>query len=476
VQEYGKQLKLFVAIQFLYLAIMARILNKSDFGLMAIANSFVVFGNIFADGGMGATLTQRKSITTRHINAALHGGILLGVFLFILFFNLAPLIARFFGQGELEYLIKVISINFLILSARSVSFGILIKEFKFKEKSFVTIFSIITSYSIGIILAAKGSGVWSLVIATLLFSIFKTIGFFYFARIKFLTGLFFNEWKELFSFGFGFILLEFGNYFGTSGINLVLGKIFSPSALGIFERTMQIKTLPSSYLGNILDTIMFPALSEIQDEHEKLFKIYQFSLGVVNTLLIPVAAYLIFFSKEIVLILLGKNWSDAVIPLQIMFIVLPFSISGKMADSALRAKGLIYQNAFRKIIYVIILILCSAYGAFFFGLKGAAVGVTISYLFDYIIMLLLIKKVFLKSFSEIFLSPLLSGIKLTLILLIILIISTTLFNFWNIISIRYFLIISFFFGALIILIFLKKPSFFGEYISTILSRLNKIDK
>lgn len=460
-----------VVAQFIYMVTMARILSKSDFGLMAIANSFVVLGYIFAESGMGAALIQKKNITNRHINAALQSGILLGLILFITFFSLAPLIAILFEQQKLENLIRVIAINFFVFSVSAISLGLLQKDFKFKEKALVIIFSIIISYAIGIILGLNGYGVWSLVMAVLLQSILRTMGLFYFARIKLIKGFFLKEWKDLFSFGFGVILLKITNYIGTNGINLVLGKILNPGLLGVFERTYQIKTIPVTYLGNLIDTVMFPALSEIQDEKDRLFNVYQQMLGVVNTIFIPVAFYFIFFSKEIVLILLGKNWPEAAIPLQIMFIALPFSISMRMADSVIRAKGLVYKNVWRKFLYVIVLICGAGYGAYNYGLIGAAVGVTISYLFNYITMLFLVKNVFKRNMIEIFISPIMAGLKLMMILLIIILSTTTFFNLWGSVNIEYFLILTFLIGVVVIIIAWEKPYLFGEYFNTILSKI-----
>lgn len=460
-----------VVSQFFYLAIMARLLSKADFGLMAIANSFIIFGSVFAESGMGAALIQKKSMNNRHINAALQGGILIGVILFITFFFLAPLISNFFDQTQLDNIIKVIAINFLILSISSVSLGVLQREFKFKEKSIVTIISVIISYAVGILCGIYGLGVWSLVIATLLLSILKTTGYFFFARIKFLTGIYLKEWKELFSFGFGIILLKISGYLSTGGINLFLGKVFTPGLLGVFERSNTIKTLPSLYIGNILDTIMFPAMSEIQDENDKLFKIYQFSLGVVNSILLPVSLYLIFFCKEIVLILLGKGWMEAVVPLQIMFSLLAFSSSGRMADSVVRAKGLIYKNVIRKFLSAIVMLLSAVYGGYKFGLIGAAIGVTFSFLFNYIIMLFLVKNIFQKNITEIFLSPILAGLKLTMILLVILISVTTVFNYWKTVSITYFLILTCVICTIVVILIWKKPAFFGEYLNGFLTRI-----
>lgn len=462
-----------VIAQFLYLAVMARILEKSDFGLMAIANSFLVFGMIFSESGMGAALIQKKGITNKHINAALQGGLITGILLFLVFFFLAHRISIFFNNSQLNYLIKIISINFLILSISSVSSGIIQKEYKFREKAQVRIFSVIVSYTAGIICGLYGLGVWSLVIANILLSIFTTIGYVYHSKIKLIKGIFINEWKELFSFGFGITLLQISNYIANSGINIVLGKVFAPSVLGVFERTYNIKTLPSRYIGDVLDRIMFPAMSEIQDERERLFKLYQSSLGIVNTILMPISVYLIFFSQEIVLILLGKNWNEAVVPLQIMFILLPFSSSGRMADSVIRAKGLIYKNVFRKFLYVVVLLITTTYGGYKYGLLGASVGVTISYLFNYVIMLFLVRKIFNKSINEIFFDPVLAGFKLALVVLIILVSITSILNLWSVVSILYFVVLSFTLFVIISLLVLNKPSFFGQYLNEILIRFKK---
>lgn len=460
-----------VAAQFIYMATMARILNKADFGLMALANSFVMFGYIFAESGMGAALIQKKNITIKHINAALQGGILFGLCLFLIMFSLAPFIANYFAQQQLENLIRVIAINFFVFSISAVSVGILQKEFRFKEKALVIIFSMIISYGLGIYLGLIGYGVWSLVIAVLLLAILRTIGYFYFARVKFIKGFFFKEWKDLFSFGFGVILLRFANYIGSNGIHLVLGKIFSPGLLGVFERTYQIKTIPGTYIGNIIDTVMFPALSEIQNEDDRLFRIYQQMLGTVNTIFIPAAFYFIFFSQEIVMILLGQKWPEAVIPLQIMFIALPLSISVRMADSVIRAKGLVYKNAGRKLLYVIVLLLGAGFGAYHYGLIGAAIGVTISYLFNYATMLFLVRKVFNKKLTEIYFEPLMSGVKLMLILSIIVISSSTILNLWNTVNVEYFLIQTLLISSMLLFIGWQKPILLGEYFNAFLSRI-----
>ena len=81
------QIVIQVIAQFGYMAIMARLLTKADFGLMALALSFIGFGTIFSEGGMGVSLIQRKNINQKHINAALQSSVLIGVVIFAIFLH-----------------------------------------------------------------------------------------------------------------------------------------------------------------------------------------------------------------------------------------------------------------------------------------------------------------------------------------------------------------------------------------------------
>lgn len=459
--------------QFGYLAIMARLLSKSDFGLMAIAGSFIGFGILFSEAGMGASLIQRKKTTDKHNTAALQGSFILGTLVFLIFYFSAKPIASFFEQPILELIIKVAGATIILNSISSVSISLLQKKFQFRQTSLVIAASSVIGYGTGVFLGLNNWGVWSLVTASIASSLISAIALFLLAPVKVSFKLHLREWKELFSFGSGIILLKINNYLGNQGVNLILGRIFLPAQLGIFERSNQIKNLPGGYLGNILDTIMFPTMSEIQDDKEKLFRIYQHSLGIVNTLLIPLSFYLIFFSKEIVDILLGSQWQDAVVPLQIMLIVLPFASSSRMADSVIRAKGLVYKNVRRKFLFVTVLMVSVFTGGYYYGIPGAAIGVTFSYLFNYCIMLFLVKRIFEKSPGEIFIRPLIAGLKLSALVFALTIFITLIFNNWSNHSIIKFIITTILVALIIIIIALKKPSILGIYCNEFIETIFK---
>jgi len=453
-----------IVTQVVYFGIMTRLLMKEDYGLMAIINGIVGIGNIFVQGGMGTALIQRKEITNRHINGALQTSLLIGVILYAVFYFSASSISLVYNDIRLELLIKIASFNLILLSINNISVNLLHKNYLFKSASLVNIFSIILGYVIGVCMAFYDYGVWSLVIATLVSSTMSTTAMFYFAPIKISFRPCVKEAKELFGFGSGMILLSLSNFFSDKGLNLIFGKIFAPAILGVYERTSALKTLPSRLLSRIIDRVMFPVMSEIQDENERLLRIYKFGLGLGNSLIIPATVFLVFFAPEIVQILMGSNWSEAVAPLQIMFLILPFKNSGTMTDSIIRAKGLIYKNVTRKYIFTVIIIILSGILGYFFGINGAAVGIVISHFINYLMMLVLVKNVFGGTVKEYVYQPLMEGLKLGFFIGALIYLFRFSFNLLGKTDVVMFVVFSICLLFLLIILLRYKASIFGFYL------------
>ncbi len=451
-------------LQILYFSIMTRLLFKEDYGLMAIINAIIGIGNIFILGGMGTALIQRKEINNRHVNGALQTNLLIGVILYAVFYTIAPFIASAYNDLRLDNLIKVSSLNLILLAVINISSNLLFKHYLFRNVAIVNIISNLIGYGTGVYLAMSGYGVWSLVIATLIASLLTAIALFYLAPISVSLRVHYKEARELFGFGFGIILLTFSSFLSRNGLNLIFGKIFAQDILGVYERTARVKEIPSEFLSKIMNQVMFPVMSEIQDENERLIKIYKFGLGFSNSIMIPATVFLVLFSAEIVQILMGANWPEAVLPLQIMFFILTFSNAGKTTDEVIKAKGLVYKNVTRKYIFTVIILVLSGVLGYLYGINGAAVGIVISHFINYVMMIVLVKNVFRGSIGEYFYQPLVAGLKLGLYLGILIFAYKYIFNLWGKTDVTMFFV--FMVGVLILCaVFLKfKPSVFGQYL------------
>jgi PST family polysaccharide transporter len=316
-------------------------------------------------------------------------------------------------------------------------------------------------------------GVWSLVIATLTASLLSSLTLFYIAPMNISLKVHYIEARELFGFGFGVILLTFSSFLSRNGLNLIFGKIFAQDILGVYERTARIKEIPSEFLSKVINQVMFPVMSEVQDENERLIKIYKFGLGFSNSIMIPATVFLVFFSAEIVQILMGDNWPEAVLPLQIMFLILTFSNAGKTTDEVIKAKGLVYKNVTRKYIFTGIIIVLSGFLGYLYGISGAAVGIVISHFVNYIMMIILVKSVFGGAIGEYFYQPLVAGLKLGLYLGILISVYKFLFSLWDKTDVTMFIVFMLVLLILCGFLLMFKPSVFGPYLELTIKNVLK---
>jgi O-antigen/teichoic acid export membrane protein len=159
----------------------------------------------------------------------------------------------------------------------------------------------------------------------------------------------------------------------------------------------------------MIQKVMMPFMVKINDEDDKLFAFFYRGMSFSNALLLPISVFAFVFCRPIVLILLGSKWGDAVLPMQILFLSLPFRITTKVSDVLMRAKNLVYKNANRKLQYVIVLC-ASTFFASKWGITGIAIAVSASAVFSYVTMLLTIKRrVFQHGWEKLIIAPFKQG-------------------------------------------------------------------
>jgi PST family polysaccharide transporter len=317
-------------------------------------------------------------------------------------FLLARPVSLFYKSELLLPVLKILAFNFIIQAVGSVSNYLLQKNMKFKALFYIEVLANLISSAAGIFAAFFWHlGIWALVYSALFLTLLKSIGYIIFSKEKIVyKGLRKSHFSDLFSFGAGLTLVRLTNFFNTTGINFLIGKLISMNSLGIYERTFKIMTLPGTYLGNILDKVMFPSMARFNDNETKLYEYYKKGLTFVNAIMFPATLLLILFSREIIYIILGKTWLNSVDSLRILFLCLLFRVAVRMCDSVIRAKGLVYKSAKNKFINALILAVL-VYVGHFWDLNGICVAVALFSAISYISMSVLVQTAFNKTLKEV---------------------------------------------------------------------------
>tara|TARA_R110002096_G_C14658100_1_gene727270 strand:- start:7099 stop:8562 length:1464 start_codon:yes stop_codon:yes gene_type:complete len=374
------------ALKFIVLAILARLISPEDFGLVAVTTIFLGFSKIFSQLGMGAALVQKKEITKEHIRTAYTVSLLIGVFFCALTLLFSDNIALYFNMLELSKVLRYASCIFIIDSFISVSQSLLQRNLRMKHFALADFISYLISFGVlGVFLAYLGYGVYALVYAYILQAILKAVILSYLEPHSIVP--FFNKksFNDLFFFGSGHTLARIANFFANQGDNLIVGKMMSADALGYYSNAYQLMVAPVNLIGQSLNVVLFPALASVQTDLIKVKKAYYKSIQLVAYTSFIISSVLFINAKEIVLILLGENWLDVIVPFQILAVGTVFRMTSKIGDSLMTAMGDEFRRAIIQIVYAICIIIFSYIGHFW-GIKGVAIGVVIAILFNFILM------------------------------------------------------------------------------------------
>ncbi|MCB0108951.1 MAG: lipopolysaccharide biosynthesis protein [Caldilineaceae bacterium] len=373
-------------LRLIILAILARLLNPADFGVLAAALVVVSFVKTFGMIGIGPAIVQLPTLRENHLSAGLTLSVIISLCLTCVLWFSSSAIEGFFQMPQLSQVIMVLSSSFIIQGLSIVPESLLIRQFHFRKIAL----SNLISYGVGfglasIILASFGMNYWSLIIGSVAQMIIKTLLIFLYTRSNFRPTIGISGSRDLFHFGFGLSLAKLATYFATQGDNFIAGRFLGVTSLGLYSRAYQIMQIPAALYSPIEDKVLFSAFARAQNDPLQLRRLYNRGLTLTALIGLPMSAALFIFSPEIVSILLGSRWNDLIFPLQVLSLGTYPRLGYKISDSLLRGSGKVYLSALLQTTYAVFVLLFTFLGTYW-GIVGVSTGTVIALTLTFIIL------------------------------------------------------------------------------------------
>jgi O-antigen/teichoic acid export membrane protein len=308
-------------INFLVVAVLARILTPYEFGLMAMVYILTNFASLYAELGLGAALIQKQNVTQELFSSVFWLNVSSGLALTTLFFLIAPGIALFFDEPLLVSLTRVIALTFVIRSFGIIHNIRLTKSLQFHKLTTVELVSASISGIFAITLAFAGLGIWVLPIQYITNTILATLLLWQVEKWSPSTTFSWEAIKKVRKFSGYHLGVSTLNYWTSNLDNLLIGRIIGASALGIYSRAYATMLIPLSNFSFIISKVLFPSLSLVQIDEEKLRSSFLEVSRLVGLITFPATIGLMVVAESFVLTIYGPNWVDVIVPLQILCIV-----------------------------------------------------------------------------------------------------------------------------------------------------------
>jgi len=288
--------------------VLARLLSPGDYGILAMAMAVTSFAGLFRDFGLSAAAVQQATLTQSQQSNLFWVNVGLGVVLTLALSAASPLVARFYQEPEVLWILVTLSANFLIVSLSAQSGALLVREMRFGRQATATLCGAVMQFVVAVILAVEGFRYWSLAWSQLAGGATSS-------GLLFVLSPFRPGWpsrgtglRAMLRFGGDITAFNFVNYFQRNLDNILIGRFWGAGPLGVYSRAYALLMFPITNLRGPINAVAFPALSRLRDQPAAYRAYYLRATSVLALLSMPLTAYLFVAAEPVIELLLGPQW------------------------------------------------------------------------------------------------------------------------------------------------------------------------
>ncbi len=369
-------------------SILARLLTKGDFGLVAIAVVAINYLSVVKDLGLGVALIQRREDVNEAANTVFTINLALGLFLSAIVIPLAPVFAIYFNDPMITPVLRWLGVSFAINALGSVHVIWLMRELDYRRKFIPDMGNTIVKGVTSIGLAYAGFGVWALVYGQILGALASVI--LVWIILPWRPRLTVNKkiTGTLMKFGVSVTGGDILSVFIDNVDYVIVGRLFGLEALSVY--TLAYRLPEMLLIGNlwVMGGVTFPAFSSIQNQPEEMRRGVLASVRLIQLIAVPISLGLLIAADPIVRVVFGEQWLDAIPVLRVLAIFAwVYSIGYHIGDvyKAIGRPDILFKLTVMTLIVIIPAILIGSN----YGMLGIAWGHLVAVLIRRIISLTL---------------------------------------------------------------------------------------
>jgi len=302
------------------MAVLARLLTPADFGLIAMVTVVTGFIETFKDAGLSTATVQRATITHSQVSTLFWINIALSIGVMAVVAALAPAIAWFYGDPRLTTVTLALSGTMVFGGIAVQPLALLRRQMQFGRLAAIEIAGLVAGIATACVMAVQDFGYWSLV--------GMTVGS---AAMTAVLSLVLSGWwpglprrgtgvRSMLVFGSHLAGANTFNYLTRNADNLAIGFFHGASALGVYSRGYNLFLVPLSQFLSPISAVAVPALSRTTNRPDVFRRLLLQKSYFVVFCVVLATGYSFCAAPELVQIVLGPGWQDAVTIVRILAI------------------------------------------------------------------------------------------------------------------------------------------------------------
>ena len=366
-------------VTFIVSIVLARLLEPSHYGVISLITVFITIANVFVTDGFGKALVQKKNVDDCDYSSVFYFNILFSWIIYFIVFCLAEPISKFYNEPILVPTLRVLAIKIPLAGINSVQQAYVSKQMLFKRFFWATLIGTIISAVVGIAMAVRGYGVWALVAQYLINSFVDTVILWITVKWRPKLVFSFSRLKELIKFGWRILLTSLINSAYDNLRSLIIGKAYSSQDLAFYTKGIHYPNLIISNVNTSISSVLFPALSKIQDDKQRLKASMSKAIAVNTYIIFPLMAGLAAVAPNLVSWMLTDKWLPCVPFMRIGCVYLalyPINITNLQAILATGKSDIyLHLNIIKKIVGITSVLVTIPFGVKAMAASEIVVGI-----------------------------------------------------------------------------------------------------
>lgn len=346
--------------------VLARLLEPSLYGSIALVTAITTILQVFVDSGMANALIQKKDTDELDYSSVFYFNLVFCLLLYAGLFFAAPLIGRLYRDTGLVPVVRVLGVTVVVSGVKNVQQAYVSKTMQFRRFFFATLGGTLFSAAVGITMAYMGFGVWALVSQQLVNVTVNT-------AILWLT----VGWrpKRMFSFQRLRVLIAYGWKLLASALldtvylkayQFIIGLRYSESDLAFYNRGDQMPNLVVENINASIDSVLLPVLSAEQDRKSHVREMTRRAVKTSTYIMLPLMTGLAVCAEPLIRLLLTDKWLPCVPYLQVFCMIYAFYPLHTANLNAIKAVGrsdlFLKLELIKKLLETAVLLLTMRYG------------------------------------------------------------------------------------------------------------------
>lgn len=326
-------------VAFIVSIVLARILDPNAYGTVALITVITVILQVFVDSGLGNALIQKKDADNIDFSTVFFTNIVFCSVLYIGLFFAAPYIAVFYKDPALTPYVRVLGLTVVISGIKNVQQAYVSRHMLFKKFFFSTLGGTITAGVVGVTMAMMGAGVWALVDQQVINLAIDTSILWVTVKWRPELKFSFERLKGLFNFGWKLLASALLDTVYTNIRQLIIGRMYSSVDLAQYNRGRQFPQLIVSNVNTSIDSVLLPAMSNVQDDKEHVKSMTRRSIKTSTYIMAPLMMGLAFVGVPLTSLVLTDKWLPCVPYMRVFCITFMFYPIHTANLNAIKAMG-----------------------------------------------------------------------------------------------------------------------------------------